>query len=139
MAAGNVVAQVNTMVASGFTDPIECSEMFRVSFVVGGGKKVRQKYGDGRVLKDLTTALQGLGFEDDKGASCCLASAGTYKYQHNTDTDLKTVHASPAPLRVAPAARLRPQHRTLPQKGRAAAGPARRWCRAGVRVCGAGP
>jgi len=82
-------------VASGFTDPIECSEMFRVSFCVGGGKKVRQKYGDGRVLKDLTAALQGLGFEDDKGASCCLASAGSYKYQHNTDTDLKTVHVFP--------------------------------------------
>ena len=46
------------MVGSAFTAAIECREMVRISFVVGGGKKVRQKYGDGQVLKDLTGALQ---------------------------------------------------------------------------------
>lgn len=51
-------AQVQTMVGSAFTAAIECREMVRISFVVGGGKKVRQKYGDGQVLKDLTGALQ---------------------------------------------------------------------------------
>ena len=44
--------------------------------------------------RQIVSLVQGLGFEEDKGASCCMASAGTYKYQHNTDTDLKTVHVS---------------------------------------------
>jgi len=68
--------------------------MFRVSFVVGGGKKVRSKYPD-KLPKDVAAALKSLSFEEDSGASLHIDCAGSFKYQHNTDTDLKTVHVFP--------------------------------------------
>ena len=63
-------------------------------FVIGGGKKARGKY-DPDMLKHFTEALRGAGFEDDRGASACKECMGTYKYQHDTDQDLKYLHVFP--------------------------------------------
>jgi len=68
--------------------------MFRTSFIVGGGKKVRGKY-DAALPKYISQALGAIGYEEDKGASVSLACQGRFKYQHNTDTDLKTMHVFP--------------------------------------------
>lgn len=68
--------------------------MVRLSFVVGGGKKVRQKYNDG--LPALwAEALKKIGFHEDRGASLDASCAGLFKFQHNTDTDLKVTHVYP--------------------------------------------
>merc|ERR1712032_581888 len=37
----------------------------------------------------------GIGFVEDRGAALSLDSARTFKFQHNTDTDLKVVHVYP--------------------------------------------
>ena len=63
-------------------------------FVIGGGKKTRQKY-DPDMLKHFTEALRGAGMEEDRGASACEACQGMYKYQHDTDKDLKYLHVFP--------------------------------------------
>ena len=71
---------------SAFTKPFPLGSMIRLSFLVGGGKKVRQKYNDG-LPNLLADALRGVSFVEDRGASTSLDSAGTFKYQHDTDKD----------------------------------------------------
>lgn len=66
----------------------------RCSFVIGGGKKVRAKYAV-TLGKDVTSALIAQGFTEDKAAAASIDSQGTFKYQHNTGTDLKSVHVFP--------------------------------------------
>lgn len=68
--------------------------MFRISFVIGGGKNVRGKY-EAALPKYVSQSLLAAGFEEDKGASVSLACQGRFKYQHNTDTDLKNIHVFP--------------------------------------------
>ncbi len=63
-------------------------------FVIGGGKKTRAKY-DPDMLKHLSEALRGAGLEEDRGASACEQCQGMYKYQHDTDKDLKYLHVFP--------------------------------------------
>ena len=76
---------------SAFSKPFPLGSMIRLSFLVGGGKKVRQKYNDG-LPNLLADALRGVSFVEDRGASTSLDSAGTFKYQHDTDKDLKFMH-----------------------------------------------
>jgi len=49
-----VVGQVTTLMQAAFTEPIElpAGKMIRCSFLVGGGKKVRQKYSE-TLSKDI--------------------------------------------------------------------------------------
>lgn len=84
----------DALAQNAFAKPLPLKEMVRFSFTVGGGKKVRQKYNDGLPTL-LCDALKRVGFAEDRGASLSLDSAGCYKYQHNTDTDLKVVHVFP--------------------------------------------
>eukprot|EP00912_Choanoflagellata_sp_UC4_P000699 UC4_evm2s431 len=69
-------------------------EPIRISFIVGAGKKARQKFQDS-TPKVLSQALSGIGFKEDSGAVVDLACCGSYKFQHNTDTDLKYIHVFP--------------------------------------------
>ena len=92
--AGYGPNSVAKMVQDAFTNPLPLDSMVRLSFVVGGGKKVRQKYNDG-LPNLLADALRGVSFVEDRGASTSLDSAGTFKYQHDTDKDVKVVHVFP--------------------------------------------
>ena len=83
----------NALASAALDKPLPLKEMIRFSFVVGGGKKVRQKYNDALPAL-LSDALKKIGFAEDRGASQANECAGMFKYQHNTDTDLK-VSASP--------------------------------------------
>ena len=87
---------VDAACAATFADALRSKRGFYPSckFVIGGGKKTRAKY-DEELLKHLTSALRALGFEDDRGASACAECQGTYKYQHDTDKDLKYLHVFP--------------------------------------------
>jgi len=89
--------------AAAFEKPLPLADMIRISFVVGGGKKVRQKYNDGLPML-LSEALRKVGFSEDRGASLAIECAGMFKFQHNTDTDLKTTHVYPKLDREAAAA-----------------------------------
>eukprot|EP00242_Pyramimonas_sp_CCMP2087_P015004 CAMPEP_0198213644 /NCGR_PEP_ID=MMETSP1445-20131203/28986_1 /TAXON_ID=36898 /ORGANISM="Pyramimonas sp., Strain CCMP2087" /LENGTH=374 /DNA_ID=CAMNT_0043888319 /DNA_START=58 /DNA_END=1178 /DNA_ORIENTATION=+ len=94
--AGYDSAQVATLLTASFSSPIPLTAgtMIRVTFVIGGGKKVRQKYEE-TLARDLSMNLIALGYEDDRGASCCLECQGSFKYQHDTDKDLKFMHVFP--------------------------------------------
>lgn len=94
--AGFTREWTEALVRGAFAEAMPAKRGFyaHAKFVVGGGKKTRAKYDD-ELLKYLTSALRDVGFEDDRGASACDACQGTYKYQHDTDKDLKYVHAFP--------------------------------------------
>ena len=51
--------------------------MVRFTFIIGGGKKVREKY-DPACQKNLTAALRKYNFEDDQGAALLPECAGKY-------------------------------------------------------------
>ena len=92
--AGYGAEQCDKLAAAAFGKPLPLDKMVRFSFLVGGGKKVRQKYNDG--LPQLwSDALKKVGFQEDRGASLALECAGLFKFQHNTDTDLKVTHVYP--------------------------------------------
>ncbi len=77
-----------------FKTPLPNSEMVYFTFVVGAGKLARQKYDD-KLPQYVRKALNGIGFTEDSGSSCLLACQGTFKYQHDTNLNLKRVHVFP--------------------------------------------
>ena len=40
-------------------------------------------------------ALTSIGFEEDRGGCAVMACQGSFKYQHDTDKDLKFIHVFP--------------------------------------------
>jgi len=68
--------------------------MIRLTFVVGGGKLARGSY-DPSAHKVFTAALRECGYEEDKGGGMDWSSAGTYKSQHDTGRNLKTIVVFP--------------------------------------------
>lgn len=72
-----------------FANPFPLSETVRLTFVTGAGKLARQKY-DENAAKAVTAPLKELGYEDDAGGG-----PGTYKLQHDTGKNLKTVVVYP--------------------------------------------
>lgn len=92
--AGQNVGTITTNITQAFKDPLPVSSMIRITFVTGAGKLGRQKY-DADAAKAVTSALRDLGFEEDRGASCVNECAGSYKLQHDTGKNLKTVVVFP--------------------------------------------
>jgi hypothetical protein len=93
--AGYGAEQCDRLAAAAFSKPLPLSEMIRLSFVVGGGKKVRQKYNDG--LPTLwAEALKKVGFKEDRGASLDVSCAGVRRTM------------TPAPMPPARASRTLP-------------------------------
>jgi len=62
--------------------------------VTGAGKLGRQKYDEG-AARAITSTLRELGYEEDRGASAVLECAGSFKLQHDTGKNLKTVVVFP--------------------------------------------
>jgi hypothetical protein len=92
--AGYGGEQCDRLAEAAFAKPLPLAHMIRLTFTVGGGKKVRQKYNDGLPAL-LADALRKVGFSEDRGASLDVKCAGLFKFQHNTDTDLKVTHVYP--------------------------------------------
>jgi hypothetical protein len=88
------VTTITTNITNAFQEPFPISEMIRITFVTGAGKLGRQKY-DADAAKAVTSALRDLNFEDDRGASCIKECAGSFKLQHDTGKNLKTVVVFP--------------------------------------------
>ena len=92
--AGYSPAWLQDLVNGALGQTLPAKAYVACKFVIGGGKKTRQKY-DPDMLKHFTEALRGAGMEEDRGASACEACQGMYKYQHDTDKDLKYLHVFP--------------------------------------------
>ena len=92
--AGQTVSTITTNIHNAFCEPLPLEEMIRITLVTGAGKLARQKY-DPDAAKAVTAALQKLGFVEDRGASCVKECAGSFKLQHDTGKNLKTVVVFP--------------------------------------------
>ncbi|CAM9598067.1 unnamed protein product [Heterosigma akashiwo] len=88
--AGYTESRVDTLISAAFGAPLPATDMVKITFVVGAGKLARQKY-DANLQKWVCAALRNLGFQEDKGASCMIDCAGTYKSQHDTGKNIMTV------------------------------------------------
>ena len=82
------------MIHDAFSEPMALEEMIRLTFITGAGKLGRQKYDDG-AAKAVTSALREIGFQDDRGASAVMECAGSFKLQHDTGKNFKTVVVFP--------------------------------------------
>ena len=83
------------LITAAFSSPLSApSEMVRFTFVVGGGKLVRQKYNDD-LPKWMATALRDVGYSEDRSAAETFDSQGTFKQQHDTGQNLKYVIVYP--------------------------------------------
>jgi hypothetical protein len=67
----------------------------RLTFITGAGKLARQKY-DPKTALTITSILRNeCGYSEDAGASAIPECAGTFKLQHDTGKNLKTVIVFP--------------------------------------------
>lgn len=87
--AGKSAATIERAVKEAFANDFPLQGTIRLTFVVGAGKLARQKY-DEHAFKAVTGPLKDLGYEDDAGGG-----AGTFKLQHDTGKNLKTVVVYP--------------------------------------------
>eukprot|EP00535_Pseudo-nitzschia_heimii_P000076 CAMPEP_0197180976 /NCGR_PEP_ID=MMETSP1423-20130617/5399_1 /TAXON_ID=476441 /ORGANISM="Pseudo-nitzschia heimii, Strain UNC1101" /LENGTH=451 /DNA_ID=CAMNT_0042631129 /DNA_START=102 /DNA_END=1457 /DNA_ORIENTATION=- len=92
--AGQAPSTVTANITRAFRDPFPIDDMIRITFVTGAGKLGRQKYDEG-CAKAVTSSLRSLGFEEDRASSCVRECAGTFKLQHDTGKNLKTVVVFP--------------------------------------------
>ncbi|EKX47700.1 hypothetical protein GUITHDRAFT_137444 [Guillardia theta CCMP2712] len=86
--AGFGQSQISELFTAAFSEAIPAPKMIGFRFTV------RQKYGDD-MPKFCRDALRAIGFEEDRGASAIMECAGSFKYQHDTDKDLKFIHVFP--------------------------------------------
>lgn len=98
--AGSTAATIESTIRDAFSEPFNLQEMIRLTFVTGAGKLGRARYDDG-AAKAVTATLRELGYEEDRGASAVLECAGTFKLQHDTGKNLKTVVVFPKVASVA--------------------------------------
>ena len=83
------------LIDKSFREPLEaCTEMIKFTFTIGGGKLVRSRYDDS-MSKWLISALKDINFVEDRSAACDYNSQGTYKQQHDTGQNLKTITIFP--------------------------------------------
>jgi hypothetical protein len=92
--AGSTVSTIEHAIRDAFAQPFPLHEMIRLTFVTGAGKLGRAKY-DENAARAVTSTLRDLGYEEDRGASAVLECAGTFKLQHDTGKNLKTVVVFP--------------------------------------------
>eukprot|EP00977_Amphora_coffeiformis_P007856 scaffold1748_cov164-Amphora_coffeaeformis.AAC.9 len=92
---GQNAATIENTIQTAFAEPLEgLDEMIRITLVTGAGKQARQKY-DEQAHKAVVTALQQVGYTEDRTASGVMECAGMYKLQHDTGKNLKTVVVYP--------------------------------------------
>ena len=93
--AGNSLSTIQSTISSAFAEPLDLTnEMIRITFITGAGKLGRQRYDEG-AAKTLTSTLRDLGYVEDRGASCVVECAGSFKSQHDTGKNLKTIVVFP--------------------------------------------
>lgn len=87
--------QLDNLMQDAFGTAIVSSIPLRYSFVVGAGRgQGRGKYAE-NLPKMVAESCRGIGFEDNKHADTCWECHSCYKYQHDTDKNLKIIHVFP--------------------------------------------
>ena len=89
-----IATALTTALSNPLALPPGSDAMIRLTFVVGAGKNTRQRY-DADAHKAVTSTLDKLGYSEDRGASCVAECGGSYKLQHDTGKNLKTVVVFP--------------------------------------------
>lgn len=93
--AGYTESRTKDLMASAFAEPFtNLDEMIKFTFIVGGGKHVRSRYAED-LPKWTTACLREIGFTEDRSAALDFSSQGTYKQQHDTGQNLKTIIVFP--------------------------------------------
>ena len=92
--AGQNQNSISTTMEAAFSTPLPIQHMIRITFITGAGKLGRQKY-DENAARVLTSTLRSLGYEEDRAASCVVECAGSFKSQHDTGKNLKTIVVFP--------------------------------------------
>ena len=100
--AGLSVETISSAIEGAFTDPLPVlsisssasshpsdADTLRLTLVVGAGKQARQRYDDG-AAKAVTAALERCGYTESRSGG-----RGTYKMQHDTGKNLRTVVVCP--------------------------------------------
>jgi hypothetical protein len=87
--AGKNASTIESAIRDAFAKPFPLAETIRLTFVTGAGKLARQKYDDG-AAKAITVALRDYSYQEDQSGG-----AGTFKLQHDTGKNLKTVVVHP--------------------------------------------
>lgn len=92
---GYTEVRVKDLVVGAFSAPLDApTEMVRFMFVVGGGKLIRSRYAE-ELPKWMATALREIGYSEDRSAACTFECQGTFKQQHDTGQNLKTIIVFP--------------------------------------------
>eukprot|EP00808_Paulinella_micropora_P029211 g2352.t1 len=86
--------QATHLVTEAFSEPIPSAEPLKFTFIVGGGKKVRQKFSES-LPKDMTQSLLSIGYKEDNGASKSMDCQGLFKYQEDLGLNLKKIIVFP--------------------------------------------
>lgn len=86
--AGKSASTIEAAVSEAFATPFPGGSI-RITFVTGAGKLARQKY-DEDAAKAVTSVLRNLGYREDQSGG-----DGTFKLQHDTGKNLKTVVVHP--------------------------------------------
>jgi hypothetical protein len=93
--AGYTESRCRDFIVRTFSTPLEaCSDMIKLTFTIGGGKLVRSRYDDA-MSKWVISALKDIEFIEDRSAACDFQSQGTFKQQHDTGQNLKTIAIFP--------------------------------------------
>lgn len=91
---GQSASTLTALIQDAFTEPCTDSTVKRITLITGAGKLGRQKY-DASAAKIVMHELQQAGYIEDRGASAIAACAGSYKSQHDTGKNLKTIVVFP--------------------------------------------
>jgi hypothetical protein len=94
--AGMSVSTIENVIRSAFVgSEAVWPSPIRLTIITGAGKLARQKY-DPKAAQTITAILKNeCGYVEDSGASAIPECAGSYKLQHDTGKNLKTVVVFP--------------------------------------------
>jgi len=92
--AGYGKIQLDTLMANAFSKEIKSAEPMKVSFIVGAGRGRSGNYPD-NLPKLVAQALRNIDYDEDKHADTSWECQGSFKYQHDTDKNLKVMHVFP--------------------------------------------
>jgi len=92
--AGYTKITIDSFVQDAFSTEIKSKEPMRVSFIVGAGRGRSGRYPD-NLSKLVAEALRSIDYEEDKHADTSWDCQGVFKYQHDTDKNLKVMHVFP--------------------------------------------
>jgi len=98
---GNLQTQtIDSIIRDAFNEAIPTKIPLRFALVVGAGRgQGKARYSD-TLPKIVSAALREIGYEDSRGADTCWECQAMYKYQHDTDKNLKVIHVFPRMQRI---------------------------------------